>query len=147
MLTTAPPFPAAPPGDLDAGVVDQDVEAAEFVDSRFDRGLPARVVGDVEFDGSHFAVIAERFRGLRALILLDIADHHGRAGLGQTFGDRRADPLRAAGDQRLAAGQIELTHPRFLPDHRRPFGHSFQRDDLCHTGRRKQSGAEGVLRS
>ena len=41
-------------GDLDAGIVDQDVEAAERLDGRGDGLLPLRVVGDVQLDEAGF---------------------------------------------------------------------------------------------
>ena len=46
--------------DLDAGVVDEDVEPAELLDRRRDGGLPRRLVADVEVRG----LAAEPARGL-----------------------------------------------------------------------------------
>ena len=95
-------------GDLDAGVVDQDVEPAELVDRLGDRGLPAGVVGDVEV---HEAVaLAERLGDLRPEVVLQVGDHDLGAGGGQRPGHALAEALGASGDEGLAAGQVEFGH-------------------------------------
>ena len=104
-------------GDLDAGVVDQDVETAELADRVGDRGLPAGVVGDVEVHEP--VAVAERSGHLGAEVVLQVADHHLGAGCGQRLGHALAESLGAAGDQCPAAGQVEICHgcsfaPRWL---------------------------------
>ena len=95
-------------GDLDAGVVDQDVEAAELVGRVGDRGLPAGVVGDVEVDEA--VPLAERLGHLGPEVVLQVGDDDVGAGRGQRLGHPLAEPLGPAGDQGLAAGQVEIRH-------------------------------------
>lgn len=99
-------------GDLDAGVVDQQIEAAQQVDGRTDRVLPAALVGDVELDEPVAAaeVVGDPLAGLG----LEIADHHGGAGGDQCSGHALAETLGPAGDQCLASGQIENAHGLLL---------------------------------
>ena len=82
-------------GDLDAGVVDQDVEAAELVDGRGDRGLPRRLVGDVEPGGSGLApALGDRGGRRGAELLLQVADHHRGTRCRQGPGHALAEALR-----------------------------------------------------
>ena len=95
-------------GDLDAGVVDQDVEAAEVLDRLADGLLPAVVAGHVEGDE---AVLLTQPLGDRPTgLLLEVGDHHGGAGVGQRAGHPLPEPLGPSGDQGLAAGQFEHAH-------------------------------------
>ena len=95
-------------GDLDAGVVDQDVEAAEVLDGLADRPLPAVVAGDVE--GDEAVLLAETLGDRAAGLLLEVGDDDGGAGVGQRLGHPLAEPLGPSGDQGLAAGQFEHAH-------------------------------------
>ena len=98
-------------GDLDAGVVDEDVEAAQFGDRRRHRGLPARVVGDVEgHEGGLGAAGRDRLRGLPANVRQHVADHHRRASPGKRRRHPGAEAARAAGHQGLPAGEVECAH-------------------------------------
>ena len=70
-------------GDLDPGVVDQDVQAAEFADRVGDGQLPARVVGHVEREeGGGGAGLFQFVGGGLAEVFPDIADDDGRSGPG-----------------------------------------------------------------
>ena len=93
-------------GDLDARVVDEDVEPAELLDRGRDRGLPARLVGDVEVRG----LTADALRGLRGQVVLEVADHHLRAGRGERLRHPGAEAVRAAGDERLPALEQPFSH-------------------------------------
>ncbi len=55
-----------------------------------------------------FAAALEFLDGLLRECRVAIPDRHGRAGLKEALGDRSPDPLRAAGDDRETAGQIDL---------------------------------------
>jgi hypothetical protein len=61
-------------GDLDPGVVHQDVEPAQSRDCGGDCGVLAGVVGDVEVDVD--VTLAERLGDLGAEILLEVGHHH-----------------------------------------------------------------------
>ena len=77
----------------DAGVVDEHVDAAELGDGSFYGGVNRSLVGDVD-----------------ARLAVEIPDCDFRARRLQALGDRGADALHAAGDDRSAAGEIELVH-------------------------------------
>src|SRR5487761_370708 len=124
MLTTAPPCPAAQlggievdhqRGDLDAGVVDQDVEAAQLADRPGDGALPAGVVGHVELDEARGrAGLAQARDGLLAVTLENVADHHRGTGPGERLGHARSQPARSAGYQCLASSQVVHAHSKLL---------------------------------
>src|SRR5947199_2629147 len=103
-------------GNLDACIVDQDVVATERGDGGCDSLFPLRVVGDVQV---HIAGLGACFcktaGGFLAEIGENVADHHGRAGIGKRLCDRSADASRAASDQSLAACQTFFTHRMLLP--------------------------------
>ena len=81
-------------GCVEAGVVDQDVQAAVPVERLVDHPLHVLLVRDIRADA--------------ALGRVQVGDHD-RRGLGrEPLGDRRSDPLRAAGDERDLA--LEATH-------------------------------------
>ena len=97
-------------GDLDARVVDQDVQAAELAGRVGDGACPAGVVGDVEV---HEAVaLAERLGHLGAEVVLDVGDDHLRAGGGEGLRHALAEALRPSGDEGLAPGEVENSHVR-----------------------------------
>ena len=53
---------------------------------------------------------ADRLRRLPGEIVLHVADHHLRAGRGERLRHPRAEPLRAAGHERLAALEHAFSH-------------------------------------
>jgi hypothetical protein len=98
-------------GSQDAGVVDQDVQPAEFGDRRRDCGFPVRFVGDVELhESSCGAGLCDGVCCRLALGLQDVADHHRRSRVRQGLGCRGTDSARAPGDQCLASGEFEAIH-------------------------------------
>ena len=95
-----------------AGVVDDDVDAAERqhrgVDSRLHRGF----VGDVGGDADRHIGVADLFGGGGGLFGIQVGDHHAGALGGQPGGDGLADARGGAGDQRDAGGQrFGFGHP------------------------------------
>src|SRR6266567_3121829 len=102
-------------GNLDAGVVDHDVHAAELGDRARDASLPAVVVGDVQREERGVtAGFLDRVDGGLAEFLADVADDDGRAGPGQRLGHPGAEAARPAGDQGLASGQVVHAHVHLL---------------------------------
>ena len=69
-------------GDLDAGVVDQDVEPAEVGGGGGGGVLPARLVGDVEVHEA-VALALERVGHLLAEVVLQVRDDDAGAGSGE----------------------------------------------------------------
>ncbi len=102
-------------GDLDAGIVDQDVVAAECRDRRGHGLFPLRVVGDVKLDEAGFHPgLGDLAGGGLAGILENIADHDRGAGLRQRLRDGRANPPGAPGDQGFPAFKALPTHDALL---------------------------------
>jgi hypothetical protein len=98
-------------GQLDAGVVDQDVQAAELGDGGADRRFPVRVVGDVErHEGGGRAGVLERVGGLLAEILRDVGDHDRGAGRGQGLCHPGAETLGTPCHQGFSSGQVVHAH-------------------------------------
>ena len=95
-------------GDLDAGVVDEDVQTAELAGRVGDGRRPARVVGHVEVDEA--VALAERLGDLGAEVVLHVRDDDVRAGGGQRLGHPLAESLCPTRDQGLAPGQVENRH-------------------------------------
>ncbi|MEY9730679.1 hypothetical protein ABIA07_006580 [Bradyrhizobium yuanmingense] len=97
--------------DLDAGIVDEDVVAAEGGDRRSSRFLPLHIVGDIEM---HEAGLHSEPGDLAGAILADVienvADHDRRTGARQCFCNSRSYPAGSAGDQGFAAIKTLLTH-------------------------------------
>ena len=83
--------------EAEAGVVDEDVEAAELGHGTLDEALGARAVGDVQLESDQPSAIQ----------LLDPARPNGdlRAGVGEHARGRRPDPARGARDDRRLAVQ------------------------------------------
>ena len=97
--------------DLDPCIVHEDVEAAQLGDRRRNRGLPARLVGDVEgHEGGLGAAGRDRLGGFPTNVSQHVANHHGRACLGEGRRHPRAEAASAASHQRLSAGQVEFAH-------------------------------------
>ena len=98
-------------GDLDAGVVDQDVEPAEVADGGRDRGvLPARLVGHVEVDEAVRPSPLSESATFAPSVVLQVGDDDRRAGGGERLGHAFAESLGGAGDEGGASGQVEIGH-------------------------------------
>ena len=95
-------------GDLDACVVDDDVEPAGALDGGRDGSLPARVVGDVEMDRG--VTVSERLGDLAGELVLDVGDDDGGARGGERLGHALAEALGATGHQRGPSGQVDRCH-------------------------------------
>ena len=89
--------------DSDAGAVDDDVEAAEALDRRRDRGGDLARIGDVgdQRQGDVAELGGQRLERLAAAG----EQRHRRAGLGEAPRRGGADPGGGAGDQRDLAGE------------------------------------------
>jgi hypothetical protein len=95
--------------NVDAGVVDQDVDVAERGDGLLHHRRHRSVIGDVGFDGERPVAILRAHtvrRGLRLGVVPAGEDDVG-PGAGERAGHRFAQPLAAAGDERHAAIQPE----------------------------------------
>jgi len=101
--------------DLDAGIVDQNVVAAEGCDGLGNRPLPLSVVGDVELDEARGDVFL-RDSGCAgtAGLFQDVGDHDRGAGSRQRLRDGRADSSSTAGDQGVPACKALPTHDALL---------------------------------
>ena len=86
------------PGEVDAGVVDHDVQLAEQLHRGGHRFGPGRVAADVV--GDEHAARAQLGRQRAAFLGQHVGDGHVGAIGQQPAHDRRADAARAAGDQR-----------------------------------------------
>ena len=97
----------------DAGVVDEDVEAARALDDRVDQTGRLRTVAHVGLvhEGMPAVRLDRAERVLGALVLLAVVDADGRARARQPLRDRAADAARGTRDQR--------NPPRQLNAHRR----------------------------
>ena len=94
--------------DGDAGVVDEDVQAAVLVDDLLDDALAVVGVADVALvQGQGAAVGLDRLaQFVGALLVGGVAGADDGAGGGEAVADRGADPAGAAGDQRDASGEL-----------------------------------------
>jgi hypothetical protein len=102
-------------GDLDAGVVDENVESTERVDRCLHRGGPIVFLGDVELHEADLGATGRQLAsGVAAERGQHVADHHRRTGFCQRLRHAFAEAARATGDQCLAAGQVELLHACLL---------------------------------
>ena len=97
--------------DLDAGIVDKDVEAAERGDSCLDGLLPLGLVGHVQRDEARLpAHGGDAIGGLAAEVVEDVTDHHRGPGGGECLGDAGPDAASTSGHERVPASQIEVAH-------------------------------------
>ena len=78
---------------VEAGVVDEDVDAAAALHRLVDHPADGRLVGNVDLEPD---AVRERLRRLARV--LEVGDDHARARVGEASRDRVADALRAAGD-------------------------------------------------
>src|SRR4029079_15094080 len=92
-----------------AGVVDQDIDAAELLDDPADHRLDALTVGDVGADRDGTRQRVRRFLGAG---LVQVGDDDGRPLRGQLAGDGPADTLAATGHDRDLV--LEPAHQRLL---------------------------------
>ena len=83
-----------------AGIVDQHVDVAEGVEGRGDHVPHVEPLADVALDVADLAEHAELGGRLRPRLVVEIGDHHPRPLFEETAGDRVADALGAAGDDR-----------------------------------------------
>jgi hypothetical protein len=91
-----------------AGVVDEDVDAAEALHRGGDHALA--FFGQRGIGGDPAGIDAARVkmsRGLREVIGLARAQHDAGAGLAEAFGDLQAEAARAASDEGRLAFQVE----------------------------------------
>ena len=94
--------------DIDAGIVDEDVDPAELAGDAAGHGGDRFLVGDVGRDrdrrGAALLELRDRFRRLGL-----VAAHHRdrRAGLRKPLGHAEPDAAIAAGDDGYLAGEIE----------------------------------------
>ena len=93
---------------IDAGVVDQDIDAAEFAFDAFDHGGDRGFVGDVGNDGDRFAAALLKLRD-RGIRLRRVApdDGDGSTCLRQPARHAQPNAAIAAGDDGDAAGEVE----------------------------------------
>jgi hypothetical protein len=85
---------------VNAGVVDEDIQAAESFDGCFDELLRIGGLGDIATDCDGFASVGG-YGGdydVRASFAGGVVDHHGGAFGGERFGDGGSDTLGCAGD-------------------------------------------------
>ncbi len=102
-------------GDLDAGVVDQDVEAAERVDRGLHRGEPVVFLGHIELHEAGLRAAGRQLAHRVATLRREhVADHHRRAGGRESLRHAFTEAARTSGDQGLSAGQVELVHACLL---------------------------------
>ena len=97
--------------DVDAGIVDQDVDAAEVRERPLDQPLAIGLGGDVRLETDRVgAQLAQRGHCRR--VLLGIAPDNGQPGSGLAEPERHAvaDPAIAPGDDRHPPRQIEQFH-------------------------------------
>ena len=96
---------------LRAGVVDQDVEAADRVLDRGDAGDDCRGVGDVEGDGMNGPAgpCGQVTAGLLQALLVPAVEHDHAARLEQPGGQGAPEALARAGDQSGPPGDVEET--------------------------------------
>ncbi len=95
----------------DAGVVDQDVDGADFFLDLLDEGLHSGLVGHV----AGVAVGLDALGGVSVdahlgLFRVQVVENDGRAGGGEGFRDRKADAVGSAGDPGYFAFQAESVH-------------------------------------
>ena len=93
---------------LDAGVVDEDVDGDALGVEALERAPDRRLVRDVERARQHpKAFSLEGLRRRRELRPVAPVEHDRSARLGETFRHREPEPGRGAGDKRGLAGEIE----------------------------------------
>ena len=85
---------------IDAGVLHEDVEAAEALQRRGDGRLGAGFFADIACDEGAGPSLAEPLRGRAAGVLLGVGDDDRRAFLDEALGDALADAARRADDDR-----------------------------------------------
>ena len=95
------------PEHADSGIVDENVELADFALHRLARRRPGVAVGDVERDeqGRVMAIVAEPARRRLAVGFAAIAESELHAFCGQRLGDAEAEAADGAGDQGRLAGE------------------------------------------
>jgi hypothetical protein len=94
--------------DVDAGIVDEDVDPAELAPDALDHRGHRRFVGDIGHDGYRPDAAASEIGDGRIRLGLVAADH-GDVGAGIRQAARHAEPdaTVAAGDDRDLAAEIE----------------------------------------
>jgi hypothetical protein len=92
----------------DAGVVDEDVDAAETLDDRGDEALDLRGIGLIGLERRRPDPLRFDFVHVRRGFLgrYDVAERDVRTFVGQSPGDRCADAARSARDQGDFAGEV-----------------------------------------
>ena len=97
----------------DSGVVHEHVEPAEAGHCRSHQLLDVRLHGDVSLDADHRTPCVGESRTRRGEpVLTPVGEHHRRPRLGEPAGAGEAEALRAAGDERDLALQVEQRRER-----------------------------------
>jgi hypothetical protein len=94
--------------DVDAGIVDKNIETSERFQRGFDHGRDGRLVGDIDIDGQRLG--AEGFDvadGVIGFCLVPSGNDDACARAGQTPCHAEADAAIATGDDGDFAGEIE----------------------------------------
>ena len=103
-------------GPRNAGIVDQNVDAAEKFQRRVARALDIRIIGDIDGDRLNAAALGQFRRGLLGQFKVAVPDRDGGAGIEKPFDDGAANALRAAGHGREFACEIDLVgHAGYSP--------------------------------
>ena len=91
----------------DAGVVDQDVDAAKRVLCRIARLFHFGKAGHVAGDRAHLAAVAQFACGLFRQHAIAVPDRHRAPRIQKPLDDRPADALRPAGHHRIPSAEID----------------------------------------
>ena len=87
--------------DLDAGIGNEDVDAAEILHGFLDAGFDGLFVRHIHDDGGRFhAALADLFGGGVRRVLVDVGDGDMRAVVGVHLRDALADAAGRAGHER-----------------------------------------------
>jgi hypothetical protein len=102
-------------GFFDAGVVDQDVKAAELAQHGVGSDQPLGLVRHIELNERHLAPGRPQFtRDLPTFVHPHIADHHRGPGLYHRPGHGGAQAARSARDQCRSSLEVECRHELLL---------------------------------
>ncbi len=102
-----------PPADAAAGVVDEDVEAAEALTCEIDGLLRRALIGEIAGMAGDFGVelLAEMGAGLFQSGLVEVGKHELGAVPRQPLGDRKANALGGTGDDGNIIPELLVHYP------------------------------------